>query len=102
MERPLLTDIEDRTLAMADGDYVSFKTASAVLGAWYSRDVTHAELLAITGRLSRLGFIRWRIGNGHGIYFRNRLKWQGQGIFTAEFTATAGGIVQLEAPRYVA
>jgi len=102
MEKLLLTDIEDRTLAMAEGDYVSFKIASRVLGIWCSRGVTYAELLSITGRLSRLGLIRWRIRDGHMNRFRNRAVWPTQGTHAAEFTATSAGLSHLEATRHVA
>lgn len=87
---------------MAEGDYVSFKITSTVLGIWYLRGVTYAELLSITGHLSRLGLIRWRIRDGHKISFRNRAAWPTQGTRAAEFTATAAGLSHLEAPRHVA
>ena len=38
MESFLLSDIEDRTLAMADGEYVHFKIARPVLGTYYERN----------------------------------------------------------------
>ena len=96
MDSALLTDIEDRTLAMAEGDYVSFKIASAVIGAWYSRPVTYSELQSITGRLSRLGLVRWRIRDGKKTRFRNHAALPEQLASTAEFTATAAGLSYLE------
>ena len=52
MDRPLLTDIEDRTLAMAEDEYVHFKLARPVLGTFYERDVSFKEISAVVGRLS--------------------------------------------------
>ncbi|KQY48645.1 hypothetical protein ASD14_15520 [Lysobacter sp. Root494] len=102
MERPLLTDIEDRTLAMAEGEYVHFKTARPVLGTFYERDVGFREISAIVGRLSALGFIRWRIRQGRYYYFRNRAPQFAQHNCSAEFTVTAAGDLYLARPRHVA
>ena len=102
MERPLLTDIEDRTLAMAEDEYVHFKTARPVLGTFYERDVGFGEISAIVGRLSALGFIRWRILQRGRYHFRNRAPQSAQHNCSAEFTVTSKGKSYLAAPRHVA
>lgn len=98
MAKPLLTDIEDRALAMGEREYVSLKTACDVLSSWYARQVTYGELLSVTGKLSSLGLVRWRLRYGSRLYFRKRVNLNAT---FAEFTATATGVLQLEAPRHV-
>jgi len=102
LERPLLTDIEDRTLAMAEDEYVHFKIARPVLGTFYERDVSFAEISTIVGRLSALGLVRWRIWQRGRFYFRRNAPQSAQHNCSAEFTATAAGKSYLAAPRHVA
>jgi hypothetical protein len=102
VERPLLTDIEDRTLAMAEDEYVHFKTARPVLGTFYERDVSFAEISAIVSRLSALGLVRWRIRQHGRMYFRRYAPQSAQHSCSAEFTATLTGKSHLAAPRHVA
>lgn len=102
MERPLLTDIEDRTLALAEDEYVHFKLARPVLGTFYERDVSFNEISAIVGRLSSLGLIRWRIRQRGRIHFCSRAPESSQHNCSAAFTATAAGKAHLAAPRHVA
>ena len=98
----MLTDIEDRTLAMAQDEYVQFKTARPVLGTCFERDVGFDELSAIVGRLSALGLIRWRIRQQGRYHFRNRATQSAQHNCSAEFTVTAKGKSYFAAPRHVA
>ena len=102
MERPLLTDIEDRTLAMAEDDYVHFKIARIVLGTFYGRDVSFKEISSIVGRLSSLGFLRWKIHKQGNIYFRSSATEELQHNCSALFTTTPHGKAYLAAPRRVA
>jgi hypothetical protein len=102
MESPLLTDIEDRTLAMAEDEFVHFKIARPVLGTFYKRNVNFQELSTIAGHLSALGFIRWRIKQHGRVHFRARATQSAQHNCSASFTATAAGKAYLAAPRNVA
>lgn len=102
MERLLLTDIEDRVLAMAEDDFVHFKTARPVLGTFYERNVSFQELSSIVGRLSALGLIRWRIKLRGQMHFRSRASVNAQRNCSAAFTATPKGKAHLAAPRRVA
>ncbi len=102
MGKPLLTDIEDRTLTMADEEYVHFKLARPVLGTFYERDVSFREISAIVGRLSSLGLIRWRIRQRGRTHFRVRAPESAQHNCSAAFMATAAGKAYLAAPRHVA
>jgi hypothetical protein len=101
MNRPLLTDIEDRTLAMAEDEYVHFRIARPVLGTFYERNVSFDEISTIVGRLASLGLIRWRIRNGGHYHFRNRAPASAQRSCAAAFTASAAGKRYLLAPRHV-
>jgi len=102
MDKFLLTGIEDSVLAMAEDEFVHFKTARPVLGTFYERNVSFQELSSIVGRLSTLGLIRWRI-NQHGImHFRARAPVSSQYNCSAAFTATAKGKAHLAQPRLVA
>ena len=102
MQSILLNDIEDRTLAMAEGDYVHFKTARPVLGTFYERNVSFAELSTIVGHLSNLGLIYWRIRERGRWYFRSRASQALQRSCTAGFIASKAGTSYLRQPRHVA
>ena len=97
----LLTDIEDRALAMCEGDYFGFKTARAVLGTYYERDVSFEELTSIVGRLSNLGYLRWRIQLGRRIWFRDRASPSLQHASAAFFSASPAGLAYLGHPRQI-
>ena len=101
-DRPLLTDIEDRTLAMAEEEYVGFKVARAVLGTYYERDVSFREISSIVGRLSRLHLLRWRIRRNGSLYFRIDAPQSAQRCGLAQFTTSTVGKAHLaEHPRRV-
>ncbi len=98
----MLTDIEDRALAMAEGDYVDFKTARPVLGTFYERNVSFNELSSIVGHLANLGYVCWRVKGRKTYYFRLRASINEQHSCTAFFTATPSGVSYLKLPRIVA
>jgi hypothetical protein len=102
MDKFLLTAIEDSVLAMSEDEFVHFKTARPVLGTYYERNVSFQELSSITGRLSALGLIRWRINQQGRVYFRTRAPISSQHNCTAAFTATAKGKEHLTQRRHVA
>jgi hypothetical protein len=101
MDRTLLRDIEDRTLAMAEGEFVGFKTARPVLGTYYERNVSFDELTSIVGRLSNLGFLRWRMHRQGRVHFGSRAPVSLQHASKAEFTASPAGLSYLALPRRV-
>lgn len=102
MDKFLLTNIEDSVLAMAEDEFVHFKTARPVLGTFHERNVSFQELSSIVGRLSTLGLIRWRIRKNGIMHFRTRAPVSSQHNCTAAFTATAKGKAHLAKPRQVA
>ncbi len=93
--RSLLTDTEDRTLAMAEDEYVSFKIARSVLGTYYGRDVSFREISSIVGRLSRLRLLRWRIRRNGSFYFRLDAPQSAQRNGSAWFTTNTVGKAHL-------
>lgn len=101
MEMPALNDMEDRTLAMADGEYIHFRIARPVLGTYYERDVSFDELTSIVGRLANLGLIRWRIRTKRCWHFRERAAAPLQHSCAASFTASNKGQEYLRGPRSV-
>jgi len=101
MDSPLLTDIEDRTLALAEDEYVHFKTVRPVLGTFYERDVSFREISSIVDRLSSLGLVRWRILRQGKLYFRSHAPHSAQHNCSAQFTATAAGKSHLHEQRHV-
>jgi hypothetical protein len=101
MNEFLLTDVEDRVLAMAEDEYVHFKIARPVLGTFYERDVSFWELSSVTSRLSSLGLIRWRIEQRGRVHFRRRAPLSARHNCSAAFIATAKGRALLAAPRRV-
>lgn len=101
LEGPLLSDIEDWTLALTEDEFVRFKLARPVLGKFYERDVSFNEISAIVGRLSALRLIRWRISQRGRTHFRSRAPKGAQHNGSAAFTATVAGKAHLAAPRHV-
>ncbi len=98
---PRLRNIEDLTLAMADDEFVSFRTARPVLGTYLKRNVTFEELTSVVGRLSNLGLLRWRVRRGKRTYLRRRAAVADQRSCTAWFMASAAGVAYLAQPRDV-
>jgi hypothetical protein len=100
--KQVLTDIEDRMLAMAEGEFVHFKVARPVLGTFYERNVSFAELSSIVGRLSNLGLIHWRIREGGRWCYRWRASEGLQHSCAAAFSITPAGANYLRQLRHVA
>lgn len=96
-----LTDIEDRTLAMAEGEYVHLHIARPVLGTYYERNVGFGELCAIVGRLSNLGLLTWRIRERGRSYFRKHAQTSSMRSCAAVFRASEAGVAYLRQPRRV-
>lgn len=97
-----LRNIEDLTLAMADEEPYGLDTALWVLRIYLERHVSLAELSAVLGRLSNLGFIIWRVRSRRGIQVRRRATMAEQYSGAAWFRATPRGVAHLAMPRDVA
>ena len=100
--RQVLSDFEDRLLALAEDEFVHFKLARPVLGTFYGRNVSFEELEAACGRLTNLGLIRWRIHVGGKTCFRGSAPPSSQRNCSARFTASTLGKSKLAEPRHVA
>ncbi|MBE5313801.1 MAG: hypothetical protein H4O13_00170 [Xanthomonadales bacterium] len=96
-----LRNVEDLTLAMADDEYVSFRTARPVLGSYLARNVTFRELSCVVGRLSNLGLLRWRVRRGGHTFFRSHASFAEQRSCAAFFMASGAGRAYLDLPRRV-
>jgi hypothetical protein len=53
--RSALPELDDRLLAQCEGDWVSVPMAMAVLGSWFERDLSRAELMEALSRLINKG-----------------------------------------------
>ena len=102
MHRALLTDFQDRLLALAEDEWCHFRLARPVLGTYYERNVSFRELSSAVGRLSNLGLLRWRIRAGTRLHFRHRAPEDLQRSCAAWFTTSAAGKAYLALPRRVA
>jgi hypothetical protein len=58
-----LSELEDRTLAMCEGEYVDFPLSAQVLESWFDRAVSATELHGIFERLAQLGLVECQIGD---------------------------------------
>lgn len=97
----VLSDIEDRLLAMSEGDPVTVKLAQEILSFWYERKVGHLEIIRMVNRLAKLEFIRWRYERGTKKHFTKRLSPTRTGVKSPTFKATRVGELYLEKPREV-
>ena len=58
-----LSELEDRTLAMCEGEYVDFPLGAQVLESWFDRAISATELHGIFERLAQLGLVECQIGD---------------------------------------
>ena len=58
-----LTELEDRTLAMCEGEYVDFGLGGDILVSWFDRPIPAAELHRVFQRLAELGLVECKIGS---------------------------------------
>lgn len=57
LPRSSLQELEDRLLAQCEGDWIGVPMAMAVLGSWFDREVSRAELIEALGRLIDKGLV---------------------------------------------
>jgi hypothetical protein len=58
-----LSDLEDRTLAMCEGEYVDFALGTDILVSWFDRPISPAELHRVFERLAQLGLVECQVGS---------------------------------------
>ena len=83
-----LTELEDRTLAMCEGEYVEFGLGTDILVSWLDRPIPAAELHQVFERLAQLGLVECQIGSSWA--FTNVIPPLAK-IGRAKFRATAKG-----------
>lgn len=96
----LLFDIEDRLLAMCEGDPVTIRLAQHVLGVWYERAIGRTEVLLKANRLAKLGLLRWQYPKQGKRYLTKRFP-VGIERKLLTFQATQSGEAYLVKPRAV-
>jgi hypothetical protein len=55
------TEIEDRILAMAEGEWIDLSTASDILSSWFERQFSDSELKNFLRHLCELDLIKMRV-----------------------------------------
>ena len=93
--RSALPELDDRLLAQCEGDWVSVPMAMAVLGSWFERELSRAELLEALSRLIDKGLAVSR----EFLPLRNAPATNLGAQIGVEFTATQAGIEYLAATR---
>lgn len=97
----LLSDIEDRLLAMCEDDPVTIKLAQQILGSWYERAIGKTEIVQVTNRLAKLGLLKWQHQMRNKRYFTKRLPYGYIEMKLVTFQATQAGKTYLAKPRKV-
>lgn len=97
----LLSDTEDRLLAMCEGDPVTVKLAQSVLGIWYEHSFGKSEVIQVANRLAKLGLLKWQYRRKNRRYFTKRFPCRRSEMKSLTFQATQAGEAHLAKPRKV-
>ncbi|MFH1871002.1 MAG: hypothetical protein ABIG36_10320 [Pseudomonadota bacterium] len=97
----LLSDIEDRLLAMCEGDPVTIKLAQTTLGVWYERAFGNTEIVQVANRLAKLGLLKWQHRRNNKRYFAKSFPCGCIAMESLTFQATKAGEAHLAKPRKV-
>jgi hypothetical protein len=89
-----LNELEDRALAMCEGEYVDFGLGTDILVSWFDRPIPAAELHRVFEHLAQLGLVECQIGTSW--VFTNVVPPLAK-IGRAKFRSTAKGKVYLNA-----
>jgi hypothetical protein len=84
----VLSELEDRTLAMCEGEYVDFGLGTDILVSWFDRPILAAELHRVFEHLAQLGLVEYQFGGSWA--FTNVVPPLAK-IGRAKFRATAKG-----------
>lgn len=101
MKTFLLSDLEDRMLALSEDDYAHPRMARVVFSVYYGRAFDGDHVWHVVHRLAALGLVRWRVLSRGRFYFRTRLarsSWNARQVW---FVATEAGKHHLRKPREV-
>ncbi|XLZ68570.1 hypothetical protein ABT364_18745 [Massilia sp. SR12] len=88
-----LTELEDRALAMTEGEFIEFATGRAILESWFVKSIPNSELRAVFDRLSQLGLVECKLGDSWP--FSNAVPGVAL-IDKTSFRATAAGELYLQ------
>jgi hypothetical protein len=97
----LLSDTEDRLLAMCEGDSVTIKSAQSVLGAWYERPFGEMKIIQMANRLARLGLLKWQYRRKNKRYCTKAFPRRCTDRKLLTLQTTAAGETHLAKPRSI-
>jgi hypothetical protein len=83
-----LSELEDRALAMCEGEYVDFALGTDILVSWFDRPIPAAELHRVFDRLAQVGLVECKLDSSWA--FTNTVPPLAT-IGRARFRATAKG-----------
>lgn len=87
----MLSEMEDRLLAMSQGEQVTIHLAQAVLSSWFEVKLSKARGMQMALRLAKLHLIHWRYISGHKAYFSHNLPRPSHGSSRLSFRASPSG-----------
>lgn len=90
----VLSELEDRALALCEGEYVEFPLAIEILESWFGRPIPSAELRWAFERLTKLGLIECQLGDSWA--FSNVVP-ESSVLWRTKFRATHFGVEYLKA-----
>lgn len=95
----MLSEMEDRLLAMSEGEQVTIQLAQAVLSSWFEVKLSKARVMQMALRLAKLRLIHWHYTSGHKAYFSHNLPRASYGSSRLSFRASSSGERLLALPR---
>ncbi|MCX9158566.1 hypothetical protein OPU71_20835 [Niveibacterium sp. 24ML] len=97
----MLSDIEDRLLAMCEGDPVTIQLARDTLGIWYEKPFERKAIIQIASRLAKLGLLKWQYRKKTKQHFTKRFPCRCAEMQFVTIRTTKAGDVHLAKPREV-
>lgn len=64
----MLHEIEDRLLALSEGDQVTISLAQKILGSWFELKLKRSHVTHMARRLSNLKLVQWHYVSGRKHY----------------------------------
>jgi len=92
----VLTEMEDRLLAMCDEDFVTVSLAEKIISTWYANRISQPHVISMLHRLSKLKLIHWHFKVGSKHYFNNASVYSVVGNKHLTFKATKAGLSYLQ------
>lgn len=87
----MLHEIEDRLLALSEGEQVSISLAQKILGSWFELKLKRSHVIHMAHRLSNLKLVQWHYVFGRKHYRSYYLPRSKGGLKQITFKASAAG-----------